>query len=166
MTEDTAGPAHRSALLDGPTDNVLALVHRLSNRIGRAFHNEIEARYDLTLPEWRILLTLIQYPACSAIEITNRWAMEKMSVSRAIHRLEGMGRIKRSRNKDDKRSYVLALTPKGRRLFEDVVPISNDRYLAMVSCLDETEKAELRRLLAKLLGEAARLLDQGPSTPS
>ncbi len=150
--------ARRPAMIDGPTDNVLAMVHRLSSRVGRAFHNEIEARYDLSLPEWRVMITIIQYPQSSAIAITERWAMEKMAVSRAIRRLERMGRIKRTRNKRDRRSFVLSLTPKGKRLFERVVPNSNNRYLDLISCLTETETVEARKILGKLMDKAATMV--------
>ncbi|MDP6176087.1 MAG: MarR family transcriptional regulator, partial [Rhodospirillales bacterium] len=112
------------------------------------------ARYDLSLPEWRVMITIIQHPQSSAIAITERWAMEKMAVSRAIRRLEGMGRIKRMRNQRDRRSFVLSLTPKGRRLFERIVPISNNRYRNLVSGLTQHEIVEARKILGKLLGQA------------
>ena len=39
-------------------DKPLSLVHVLSNRIGRAFHGEIETKFGITIAEWRVLLTL------------------------------------------------------------------------------------------------------------
>ncbi len=56
QVKSTAKTAHRQGMIDGPTENVLALVHRLSNRVGRTFHKEIETKYDLSLPEWRVMI--------------------------------------------------------------------------------------------------------------
>lgn len=142
-----------------PADNVLAAVHVLSNRIGRAFYGRIEARHGLSLAEWRVILTLHLHPDATAAEITERWAIDKMAVSRAIRRLERLGHLRRKRDAGDRRSLRLALTASGRRLYARVVPGANARYREIVACLDRSERATLRRALAKLLAHTATLGD-------
>lgn len=143
-----AGPVDGKA---PPTDNILTLIHMMSNRTGRAFYGEIEARFGVSLAEWRVLLTLAQAPRMTANQITNRWAMEKMTVSRAIRRLEAKGHIRRMRNPRDRRSYFLTLTADGHRLFEKILPRANVRYHDIVSCLDRSELTALRDGLQKLI---------------
>ncbi len=142
---------------DPPIDNILTLIHMMSNRTGRAFYGEIEARFGISLAEWRVLLTLAQAPQMTANQITNRWAMEKMAVSRAIRRLEARGHVRRVRNPRDRRSYLLSLTARGRRLFEKIIPRANARYHDIVSCLDKSELAALRKGLQKLIDRARDL---------
>ena len=140
-----------------PADSVLSYIHMLSSRLDRAFYSRVEAKYDVTLAEWRIVLTLKHAPATSAIWITNRWGMEKMAVSRAIRRLEQMGRIRRSRNPDDRRSRVLSLTAKGEKLYERIMPGASQRYMEILSCLGNDEIEALRKTLTKLVDHTATL---------
>jgi DNA-binding MarR family transcriptional regulator len=142
-----------------PTDNILAAVHVLSSRISRAFDSRLAKAHDLSPPEWRVLLTLAQHPDASANEITAAWAMEKMAVSRAVRRLERMGRIRRQVDRADRRRYALILTPEGRRLYRRILPMANARYREIVQVLSHAERATLRRALAKLNRHIPRLED-------
>ncbi len=151
-------PSPRRERTSEPADNFLASVHVLSNRITRAFFSQTESKHDVTLPEWRVLLSLMQNPGLTANEIKDRWAMDKMTISRAVVRLVDMGRVVRSRNPKDGRSYVLSVTKKGARLYKKVLPAANARYRELLSCLTETERSALRRLLSKMIRHIEKLL--------
>jgi DNA-binding MarR family transcriptional regulator len=138
-------------------DKPLSLVHVLSNRIGRAFHGEMETKFGITIAEWRVLLTLNSEEGVSAAEITNRWAMEKMSVNRAIQRMVDNGCITRERDPDDRRSYLLALTSKGRKLHDKISPTANKRYNELMSAIDSDESDAMVRALQKILRKAEQL---------
>jgi DNA-binding MarR family transcriptional regulator len=146
----TRTSASAPAAGDAPLDNILAAVHVLSSRISRAFDARLAARHALSPPEWRVLLTLAQRPGVSANEITALWAMEKMAVSRAVRRLERLGRIRRRIDGADRRRYVLILTPAGRRLYRRILPMANERYREITAVLTRAERATLRGALAKL----------------
>ena len=143
---------------DAP-DNLLALIHVLSMQIGRAFHARIATEFDVTIAEWRVLLSLSQRPAATANEIADIWAMEKMAVSRAVRRLEQMRRITRHVKPEDRRSYTLAMTEEGKRAFERVVPAANARYREITSAATRDELAALYRVLNKLVNQARGLAD-------
>jgi DNA-binding MarR family transcriptional regulator len=159
MTVDGDGSTAHTALGDRADDNVLSQIHLLSARIGSAFYGPLEQRHGITIAEWRVLLTLHHHPGFSAVEITNMWAMEKMSVSRTIRRMEKAGWVARIKNAEDRRSYRLTLTDAGRRMFDDVLPTANARYREIVACLSRDELAELRRSLSKLIDHAGSLPD-------
>ncbi len=142
-----------------PADNVLACVHVVSNQIGRAFYSEVSAEHDLSLPEWRIILTLAQQPGRTATEITDLWGMEKMAVSRAVRRLESMGRIARQPDADDRRRQVLTLSAKGRRLYEKIEPLATARYHEITDGLSKSDLKALRKTLKKLIARTAALAD-------
>lgn len=139
-------------------DKPLSLVHVLSNRIGRAFYSEIEAQYGVSIAEWRVLITIASEPGICAAEITNRWAMEKMSVNRAIQRLYKAGYLSRKRDPADGRSFLLDLTDEGRELHARIAPAANRRYEDLMSVLDEEESNALLASLGKLI-ERAETLD-------
>lgn len=135
----------------------LSLVHVLSNRIGRAFYSEVEARFGVTISEWRILLTIQAEPGISAAEITNLWAMEKMAVNRGIKRLFADGYVKRSRDPRDGRSFRLSLTAKGEKLYETILPTANARYRELMSVLTDEESAAMVSALNKVIAKAETL---------
>ena len=131
----------------------LTLVHVLSNRISRSYYSEVEAKFGVSVAEWRVLLTVAHEPGITAAEITSYWAMEKMAVNRAIRRLVGDGYMDRARNPEDGRSYRLSLTGKGRELYEKVLPAAGDRYRELISALSKDEReawlASLRKMIAR-----------------
>jgi DNA-binding MarR family transcriptional regulator len=138
-----------------PADNVLAAIHVVSNRISRAFYADIEARHGITLPEWRVMLTLMRHPGMAAMAVAALWGMDKMAISRAVRRLERRGLVRRTRAPDDFRRWVLELTLEGRRRYRAIEPAATGRYRDFLRPLQPREVAQLRRLLEKLI-EGAR----------
>ncbi len=139
------------------SENVLAAVHVLSNRITRAFESRIEPRYGISVAEWRVLLSLFAASGWTAKDIHQQWAMDKMAVSRAVRRLEEDGRVKRHRHPEDGRSHVLIITPRGTRLVKKILPTAEARYREILSCLTRPELARLERTIASLLRHTATL---------
>lgn len=126
----------------------------LSNRISRAIADSYEARFQLSLPEWRVMAVLAETPEIAARDVARRTAMDKVAVSRAVGRLIASGRVERHRAEDDKRRSVLALSDRGQQVYAKVAPLAlayEDRLLAGLS-------AEERALLTGLLDR----LDQLP----
>lgn len=156
-SNDKAATADSAAEALAPSGNVLAGIHVVSNLIGRAFYPEIASKWDLSLAEWRIILTLAHRPGASAAEITSLWGMEKMAVSRAARRLEKMGRVERTNDPRDGRRYTLSLTEAGRALFEEVEPGATARYHEIVAVLDRAEREALHSALTKLIGHIPEL---------
>jgi len=151
-----AKPAAKQAA-KRPVDNVLSAVHVLANLIGEGFADHLDTAHGLSVADWRVMLTLGREPGLSAAEITSRWAMDKMAISRAIKRLTTAGMIARKRNPRDRRSYQLSLTRAGRALHAAVMPGATQRYRDFVACLSRTERDALRRALAKLIAHAETL---------
>ena len=131
--------------------NLLASVHVLSNRLTRAFEAELEPERGLSVPEWRVLLSVSAAAGSTAKAVHEQWAMDKMTISRAVRKLVASGRLRRSRNPDDRRSYALELTPKGRRLVDEIFPDADERYRRILRCLSAGERDELSKILAKLI---------------
>ena len=142
------------------SENVLSMIHVLSNRVTRAFSTEVEPKFDITLAEWRVILMLSQRPAATANEVTQRWSMEKMAVNRAIRKLEVAGAISRTRKRHDKRSYELNLTERGQNIYEAILPAANARYHQIISALERTELSELARNLNRLLERTEEIGEQ------
>ena len=85
----------------------------LSNRVSGNIAKLYGDRYGLAIPEWRVITILALYPGSSASEVSDRTAMDKVAVSRAVARLLERGFIKRETHGDDRRRSVLALSAAG-----------------------------------------------------
>lgn len=145
-----------TAAHDGEGDALSAL-QILSKSIEKAFAGQLETRHGITVSEWRVMLTLHRYPGLTAADITSRWAMDKMAISRALQRLEDDGNIRRERNPDDRRSFRLFLSDTGETKCDFILPDATERYQLLMSCLSREEQSALRSTLAKLMDQVERL---------
>jgi DNA-binding MarR family transcriptional regulator len=121
------------------------------NRLAVAVSNYLSAiyreRFELDIPEWRVLVTVGPERGCTAQQIAASTRMHKTRVSRAIAHLEQRGLIERASSTDDRRSMQLLLTRTGRRMYQDLIPPALERERALLACLG---KDDLRGFLAAL----------------
>ena len=120
------------------------------NRISKAFAREYEKTFGLGIPEWRALAVLGRFQPVSSNEVSERTAMDKAKVSRAITRLIASGLITRRTNPADQRLLKLTLSRKGRKVYDRIVPRALDWERRLMDGLDQQERAMLKSLLNKL----------------
>ena len=134
----------------------------LSNIVSVSIATAYEQEFGLTIPEWRVLAVLARYPNLSAIEVSERAAMDKVAVSRAVQSLMAARRIVRSYAKDDRRKSVLRLSPLGKSVYTRVAPLALRYERELLDSLSTTDRRALNRLIGRLI-ERARELDGGAS---
>ncbi len=122
----------------------------LSNRISGNIAKLYGDRYGLSIPEWRVITILALYPGLSASEVSDRTAMDKVAVSRAVARLLERGFIKRETHGDDRRRSVLALSAAGFEVYETIAPLVIESERRLMSVLSEEEEQQLERLITRL----------------
>jgi DNA-binding MarR family transcriptional regulator len=81
------------------------------------------SRYGLAPVDWRILSTLQESDGHNIAYIAERTATERANLSRSVDKLEGLGFVRRTRERRDRRHVQLHLTKAGRRKFEEVLPV-------------------------------------------
>ncbi len=114
-------------------------------------------RFGLSIPAWRIIVTLGQYELRTARDMAPDGVMHKSTVSRAVSALEKRGLIVRRPNLDDRREEWLALTPAGRAIYEAVAPEALAVEERLLSALTPQEQQAFTVLIDKLTRQA-RLL--------
>lgn len=122
----------------------------LSNRISRSIADGYEGRFQLTLPEWRVMAVLGEEPDLSAGQVADRTAMDKVAVSRAVNKLLETGRIERHFANEDRRRSVLALSDKGSEVYREIVPIALGYEARLLEQFSAKERDQLETLLTKL----------------
>lgn len=129
----------------------------LSNRVSSAIAREYSERFGLSIPEWRIMAVLGQSPALSSRAVAERTAMDKVQVSRAVASLVETGRVQKKVDADDGRIARLSLTPKGRAIYDEIVPLALHLEEVLLGALTAEERATFDRLMAKLDDRVSQL---------
>lgn len=129
----------------------------LSNTVSGRIAKSYEERFQLTIAEWRVMAVLGRFPGLTAAEVTERTAMDKVQVSRAVSRLKETQRIEQRAVEGDRRARHLFLTDQGHEVYAEIVPLALDYERQFTAGLKAAERAQLDRLLDKLAAAAATL---------
>jgi DNA-binding MarR family transcriptional regulator len=126
------------------------LPYRLSvttNRVSRAFAAQYEQEFGISIPEWRAIAVLGAFAPLSSNAICERTAMDKAKVSRAVASLLRRGLIGREAHGTDQRLIQLALSRKGRKIYEAIIPRARAIEAEVTKGLSKADVAHLHRVL-------------------
>ncbi|WP_045737502.1 MarR family transcriptional regulator [Xanthomonas sp. MUS 060] len=125
----------------------------LSNRISSNIARVYGERYGMAVTEWRVMAVLALYPGLSAGEVSERTAMDKVAVSRAVARLLERGFIHRETHGDDRRRSVLHLTHAGVEVYHVVAPMVLECERRLLAPFNQDEQHLLHQLIDRLATE-------------
>ena len=106
-------------------------------------------RSGLTVAEWRVLTHLYEAPA-TALELRMQGHADKAEISRACAGLIAKGYVRADVDPDDRRSAVLAITARGTKLHDAIVPLRQALQDELEAWLSPREIVEFHRILDKL----------------
>ena len=129
----------------------------LSNAISSAIAAVYGDKFAISMPEWRIMMILAEYPDVSADEVCRRTKIEKSVVSRAVARLLKRHFINRKIDEDDRRRSILRLSETGLSVYDEVMPIARDYEAKLLADLTAEEMETFNAMIDKLLEKAARI---------
>ena len=104
---------------------VMTRLLKLNNRLMVPFAIHLEKQHDISMTEFRMLMTIGRVGATAAHELIEHTGINAMGVSRAIAALRRHGRVTVQTDPDNRRRKHIQLTPKGRTLYERMKPASN-----------------------------------------
>ena len=128
-----------------------------SNTISGGIADLYAERFDLSIPQWRIMAVIGRFDGLSARQVAERTAMDKVAVSRALKRLEDRGFLHRRMSNRDRRRSVLRLTSEGRDVYDEVAPMAIEYESRLLDTLTPAEREQLRALLERLMRQARAL---------
>ena len=127
----------------------------LSNAVSGAIAAVYGDKFAISMPEWRIMMILAEYPDVSADEVCRRTKIEKSVVSRAAARLLKRHFINREIDEDDRRRSILRLSETGLSVYDEVMPIAKDYEAKLLSGLTAEEMKTFNAMIDKLLEKAS-----------
>jgi DNA-binding MarR family transcriptional regulator len=136
------------------------LPYRLVNiaeRTSHALSTLYANKFDMTIPEWRILATLGSQNDLTAKTIGQQTQMDKVTVSRAINRLSDKAFINRQRDPHDGRAIKLNLSKDGSIVYKTLIPAVLTWEQQLTSEFTPEDVKQLHKLLSRLQHQLEKL---------
>ena len=130
--------------------------------VSQALSRIYAERYQIGVPEWRVLVTLGQFGLMTAKAVGAHSHMHKTKVSRAVALLERRKLLVRRANRADLREAFLSLTPAGRAVYDELAPLALEFARNLLDAVDPADRDALCRALRRLAKRSAEL---APDTP-
>ena len=151
----TESPSNRPAL--ALEDFLPYRLSILSNTVSGTIASAYDRRFNLSIPEWRVMAVVARSPGLSAAQVAARTLMDKVAVSRAVAKLLKQGRITREFADLDKRRSILNLSADGREVYEMVVPMALKLEADLLEGFTTEEIETLNLLLDRMLARMRML---------
>jgi DNA-binding MarR family transcriptional regulator len=138
----------------------------LSNLVSSTIADAYQRRFDLTVPEWRVVAVLSRHPGLSAAEVAELTRMDAVAVSRAVARLLRAGRLLRAVSPTDRRRSVLRVSRAGAAVYREVAPLALGYERELLEALGDADRAVLQRALDTLTARAEALTGSLKAAPA
>lgn len=114
------------------------------------------------------VLNLLAEGPISQQELGEQLGIDRTTMVELIDELERQGTVIRRRNANDRRSYALSLTPRGRTVQKRAAKAFDDAADEFFGALEPAERQELTGMLRRLISKADSHLADGrsPKAPS
>lgn len=120
------------------------------HRLGATFLAKEYEKYHIGSGQYQFLIQLYLQDGISHDELTDKVSVDKGTTTRAIKKLEEAGYVTTAVNQQDKRKYLISLTPKARAICDEIMEISFKWNHALVGSLTQEELDILFVLLRKM----------------
>ena len=134
------------------------LLNRAGTRIASAFSAKLK-EYGITINSWRLLASLYQHGTLHVGELADASSIEMWTVSRMVTRMDKEGLVTRQREAKDARSVRVALTDRGNKLVEDLIPHAMEHEAIPLDGFSAEETRLLQDMLERLYQNMDRLKD-------
>lgn len=138
-----AGALDASDLLPS---RLAALAQNLSGAIEEPFR----AKHGLPIKDWKVMQALAVHGDLPPTEIHRVGGQNRAQITRALKCLLDRDLVAKHPHPDDKRTFVVSLTPSGKKMYLDILTQMRRRQEEVVSCLTDADAARFRRLLSRL----------------
>jgi DNA-binding MarR family transcriptional regulator len=166
-TESIDTTVDRESRLKDTDHEALRLWLRLltcTNLVEGAIRSELRQSFDCTLPRFDLMAQLERHPEGLRMgELSRRLMVTGGNVTGITDQLVKEGLVTREAPPDDRRAFVVRLTPTGSKSFQRMAQAHEAWIVGLFGALSATERRQLYSLLAKLktgVTAATRQTDQ------
>ena len=131
------------------TNSFPYLLNRVGVQMGELFSRRI-AGYGVTLPMYRVMAALWETSDQRLGDLAAMTTIEISTLSRLVGEMKRRGLVTRARLKDNGRTVAINLTPKGRTLVEELIPIAIHFEEVAVRDFPSKNISDLKTVLAEI----------------
>jgi DNA-binding MarR family transcriptional regulator len=163
LGDEAIGHEGRAASADHAAVKTWLRLLSCATQVETEIRRRLRAHFDMTLPRFDYLAQLYRFrdeqPQGLRMSALSRYLMVTGgNVTSLTDELEKSGHVTRSVDPEDRRSFRVALTPRGRRAFERIAEEHERWIVELFDGLDEDEGRQLHVLLGHLRLSLARRL--------
>jgi DNA-binding MarR family transcriptional regulator len=109
-----------------------------------------KTKFDISQTEWRIIAVLAEHAPMSAKDLAEFIVIDVFSITRATSDLVKRGLLTRRVDQQDRRKIELRLAARGRKVYEEIVPVALGVERAVFGVLSKSESDQLDIILGKI----------------
>jgi DNA-binding MarR family transcriptional regulator len=129
-------------------------LHTLAKLTDRVSQAAYLSEAGLPIGEGRCLSAIGSFRPLSVVDLAAAANLDKAQASRAAQSLVAQGLVRKDASPTDGRGVVLTLTARGERAWRRVMDLVERRNAEITACLSAAERAQLDRLLDRLVAHA------------
>ena len=133
------------------------LVNRVGMALVASFGEDPLGRHDLSIAMWRVLVALSNNGGQRLVDLGSMTTIDVSTLSRMVARLVRLNLVSRTRSERSDREVTVQLTPKGKALVAQLIPIAARFEKAAVAGIPSSDLAIVKRALRRMHENMARL---------
>jgi len=146
-----AGHEARAAENDHASLKLWLRLLATATQIETEIRRRLRTQFDTTLPRFDYLAQLHRHPEGLRMnELSRHLMVTGGSITGMTDQLEQDGYVQREQSPDDRRAFLLRLTPAGRAAFEKMAAVHEGWVIELLGGLNATERNTLHGLLGRL----------------
>lgn len=126
--------------------SIAFLIAKARNVLKSEFENELKP-YSLSYAHRVILIRLSEKEGLTQKELAQDTYFEQSNLTLMLDKLELKGLVKRSAKENDRRAYIVTITPEGKKLRDLLVKMGEEVMDKALNGLSEKQKGELSAML-------------------
>lgn len=138
-----------------------ALTHTIMRSVATVF----EVRFNISVPEWKVLAIIAEKPGLSAVAVAHLAEMDTVAVSRAVSKLMDRNLVARELDNEDRRRSILNLSTEGQDLHAQISPLAAQLEDSLFENFTEDEKRVFEKAIATLRSRSASFADEFQRSP-
>ena len=107
--------------------------------------------YDISTSQWAVLEILSEYEELTQVEIARLLHSDKATCGAILEKLKRKNLIMKELHKNDKRAYIIKLTPCAKDIMGDISQEAISCNKRIEEKFDKTQIADIKRVLAKII---------------
>ncbi|RTE03939.1 MarR family winged helix-turn-helix transcriptional regulator [Paenibacillus whitsoniae] len=106
--------------------------------------------HEITPEQWSVLYQVDREDGLMQKEIAERSGKDRPTITRILDHLEGKGYVLKKIGDNDRRSFLVFMTEKGKALIAQTLPIEQNVIQEIKGCMSDEEYAQLMKLLHRI----------------